>query len=98
MLDERRHRDQNPIRFWSGPLPTLLQFLGVLFLAWGNEARADDLGSSSDTPAPTIDLPGDSAMDRFYGELSGQIPIVAPAFHGIEPRLALHYHSNDRNG
>jgi RHS repeat-associated protein len=41
---------------------------------------------------------GESSVDQFYGQFSHAIPIRVPPFHGITPRLALHYHSGTTNG
>src|SRR5712691_1510946 len=37
-------------------------------------------------------------VGSFYGSFSHAIPIEVPPFHGIEPRLALAYSSEGRNG
>ena len=37
-------------------------------------------------------------VDPFFGGLQQQVPIEVPAFHGIEPRLALSYSSSAGNG
>jgi len=37
-------------------------------------------------------------VSPFYGSFSQTIPIEVPAFHGLEPRLALGYSSEGRNG
>ncbi|PYQ18659.1 MAG: hypothetical protein DMF81_24270, partial [Acidobacteria bacterium] len=34
----------------------------------------------------------------FYGSFAYSIPIATPAFHGLEPRIALAYSSEGRNG
>jgi RHS repeat-associated protein len=36
--------------------------------------------------------------NTFYGAFDEDVPIVAPPFHGIEPKLALHYNSSAANG
>jgi RHS repeat-associated protein len=65
-------------------------------------ARAQDAnqgGSSVVNPTQfNSEGSGDDAIDRFYGEFNDRIPIVVPKYHGIEPDLALHYHSSDGNG
>src|SRR5712691_7604878 len=37
-------------------------------------------------------------VNPFYGSFGYSIPIEVPAFHGLEPRLALAYSSEGRNG
>ncbi len=46
------------------------------------------------TTGPTTE----SVVDPFVGSYSQTIPILVPLFHGIEPRLSLHYNSSGRNG
>src|SRR5262245_10515452 len=78
---------------------TWLQFavVALTLLAMTTRARAQD--ASPVTPTQfTIEGPGDESINRFYGEFTERIPIVVPKYHGIEPELALHYHSNDGNG
>lgn len=41
---------------------------------------------------------GESVEGRFNGSYQTSIPIEVPAFHGIEPKLALHYDSSQGNG
>ncbi|HZS39020.1 MAG TPA: FG-GAP-like repeat-containing protein, partial [Polyangia bacterium] len=41
---------------------------------------------------------GTSSVARFTGELAHHIPIQVPPYHGLEPALALHYHSGQRDG
>jgi RHS repeat-associated protein len=36
--------------------------------------------------------------NSFYGAFEDEVPIVTPPFHGIEPKLALHYSSSSGNG
>ncbi len=38
------------------------------------------------------------AVDSFYGSYQEDVPIEVPAFHGIEPKLSLHYDSSAPNG
>ena len=49
-------------------------------------------------PIKTGDGLGQSNVERFSGELGHHIAIEVPAYHGITPRLALHYDSSGRNG
>ena len=37
-------------------------------------------------------------VSPFYGSLSRAIPIEVPPYHGLEPKLALAYSSEGRNG
>src|SRR5215831_5825903 len=36
--------------------------------------------------------------NSFYGAFEDDVPIVVPPFHGIEPKLSLHYNSSGGNG
>ncbi|HEX4346517.1 MAG TPA: SpvB/TcaC N-terminal domain-containing protein, partial [Vicinamibacterales bacterium] len=36
--------------------------------------------------------------NSFYGDYEDDVPIVLPPYHGIEPKLALHYSSSNGNG
>src|SRR6266568_3182168 len=56
----------------------------ILLLALGCAARAAEKASEQVSP--------------FYGSFGYSIPIEVPAFHGLEPRLALAYSSEGRNG
>ena len=42
--------------------------------------------------------PNSQRVNHFVGAAGESVPIQAPAFHGIEPRLALSYSSEARNG
>ena len=39
-----------------------------------------------------------NGVDPFYGSFGTEIPIEVPAFHGLEPQLALNYSSSGGNG
>ncbi len=39
-----------------------------------------------------------AGQDSFYGSYQEDVPIEVPAFHGIEPKLSLHYDSSAPNG
>ncbi len=87
-----------------GPL-LLIQFVGAALLVLsgaaayaGEPGDVGDPGSDSSPSLPPIDPGGDSSEDRFRGELDDKIPIVVPAFHGVEPKIELHYHSSAGNG
>ena len=41
---------------------------------------------------------GSEQVSPFYGSFSYAVPIEVPPFHGLEPRLALAYSSEARNG
>ncbi len=56
----------------------------ILLLALGCAARAAEKASEQVSP--------------FYGSFGYSIPIEVPPFHGLEPRLALAYSSEGRNG
>jgi len=73
--------------------------IAALLILWQGTSRAQEaLDSSSDPDPSPVEISGESALDRFYGELDERIPIKVPAYHGIEPELELHYHSSLGNG
>src|SRR5215467_8913834 len=80
--------------------PLIVSCLGLVLataLAHAQDATDDSAGDPSDDDVAAPDPEISSAIDRFAGELDERIAIAVPKFHGIEPRLALAYHSSDRN-
>src|SRR5262245_43430190 len=68
----------------------VMSFCGVVY--------ADDDDDDGMTSYADGDATADSALNRFNAEFDVRIPIAVPRFHGIEPRLALHHHGEERNG
>ncbi|MBK7078323.1 MAG: VCBS repeat-containing protein [Myxococcales bacterium] len=68
----------------------------VAALAWAlPAANAQDRSKTASSATGGL---GESAVDHFYGELTHDIPIEPPVYHGIEPHLAISYRSSNGNG
>src|SRR5262245_7646181 len=72
--------------------------IALLALAESTVRAQEDPGDDSDAPDLAVDSGGDTLVDHFHGEFAERVPIRVPAYHGLEPHLALTYHSNDGNG
>ena len=80
-------------------LPAALAFLSVLVPAAGAQdppPEAAPIFSVAPDPAPPGK--GGAGLEPSTGSFVRTIPIEAPPFHGIEPRLALAYSSQAGNG
>ncbi|MEO7733224.1 MAG: toxin TcdB middle/N-terminal domain-containing protein, partial [Kofleriaceae bacterium] len=59
--------------------------LGVLVLTWATLARGTPYESGG-------------KVDPYFGAYTEDVPIVVPAYHGLEPRLSISYNSSAGNG